>query len=48
MNFQFADPAMLAPILCAQVEHYFSTDNLIRDVYLRQRMDKEGWIPFKY
>jgi len=45
MNFQFADPAMLAPILSAQVEHYFSTDNLIRDVYLRQRMDKEGWIP---
>jgi hypothetical protein len=31
--------------LCLQIEHYFSTDNLVRDIYLRQRMDVEGWVP---
>ena len=39
------DPAALAPILCLQIEHYFSTENLVRDIYLRQRMDIEGWVP---
>ena len=39
MNFS----ASLA--LCSQIEHYFSTDNLVRDIFLRQRMDVEGWVP---
>ena len=47
MNFQpmYADPATLAPMLCSQIEHYFSTENLVRDIYLRQRMDVEGYVP---
>lgn len=29
----------------AQIEFYFSTDNLCKDVFLRQHMDEEGWTP---
>lgn len=29
--------------LKTQVEFYFSEDNLIKDVFLRSRMDKDGW-----
>ena len=25
-------------------EYYFSIDNLLHDVFLRQQMDAEGWI----
>lgn len=28
-----------------QIEHYFSTNNLCHDTYLRERMDDEGWVP---
>ena len=28
-----------------QVEYYFSVENLCKDLFLRQRMDTEGWIP---
>lgn len=28
-----------------QVEHYFSINNLVRDMHLRQQMDAEGWVP---
>jgi len=28
-----------------QVEYYFSVENLCKDLYLRQQMDEEGWIP---
>ena len=28
-----------------QVEYYFSVENLCKDLFLRQRMDAEGWIP---
>ncbi|XP_047051971.1 la-related protein 1B-like [Lolium rigidum] len=28
-----------------QIEHYFSTDNLCHDTYLRERMDDQGWVP---
>jgi la-related protein 1 len=44
MNFYY-DPAQVQTALRAQVEHYFSTENLVRDVYLRRRMDVEGYIP---
>ena len=28
-----------------QVEYYFSTENLVKDVFLRSKMDAGGWIP---
>lgn len=28
----------------AQIDYYFSMDNLIRDVYLRKMMDPNGWV----
>jgi hypothetical protein len=27
-----------------QVEYYFSAENLAKDLYLRQQMEKEGWV----
>jgi la-related protein 1 len=27
-----------------QIEYYFSTDNLCKDIYLRKHMDDEGWV----
>lgn len=30
--------------LLKQIEFYFSKDNLCTDVWLRQRMDQEGWV----
>lgn len=29
----------------AQIEYYLSTDNLLKDMFLRSKMDEEGWIP---
>ena len=31
--------------VCTQVEYYFSVDNLVKDVFLRSKMNEEGWIP---
>ncbi|WOL09709.1 la-related protein 1B isoform X1 [Canna indica] len=31
--------------LLQQIDYYFSPENLCRDVYLRQRMNKQGWVP---
>lgn len=28
-----------------QIEYYFSFENMCRDVYLRNQMDEEGWVP---
>lgn len=33
------------PAIRQQIEYYFSFDNMCRDVYLRQNMDSEGWVP---
>ena len=27
-----------------QIEYYFSVDNLVKDVFLRSKMDDHGWI----
>ena len=27
-----------------QIEYYFSVDNLVKDVFLRAKMDDHGWI----
>ncbi|KAF8552490.1 winged helix DNA-binding domain-containing protein, partial [Imleria badia] len=31
--------------LLGQLEYYLSPQNMAQDLYLRQRMDNEGWIP---
>ncbi|XP_008806121.1 la-related protein 1C-like [Phoenix dactylifera] len=31
--------------LLKQIEYYFSPDNLCKDIYLRQNMDDQGWVP---
>ncbi|GMI86338.1 La related protein 1c [Hibiscus trionum] len=30
-----------------QIDYYFSNENLIKDTYLRQNMDEQGWVPVK-
>ncbi|KAF8012688.1 hypothetical protein BT93_I0754 [Corymbia citriodora subsp. variegata] len=27
-----------------QIDYYFSNENLVKDIYLRQQMDKQGWV----
>jgi len=39
------DGESLTEAILKQIEYYFSTDNLIKDVWLREQMDSEGWIP---
>ncbi|XP_042454156.1 la-related protein 1B-like [Zingiber officinale] len=31
--------------LLKQIDYYFSAENLCRDVFLRQNMDQQGWVP---
>ncbi|KAL5210475.1 hypothetical protein ABZP36_006098 [Zizania latifolia] len=31
--------------LLRQIEYYFSDDNLCKDIFLRQHMDDQGWVP---
>uniref|UniRef100_A0ACD5WQT4 Uncharacterized protein n=1 Tax=Avena sativa TaxID=4498 RepID=A0ACD5WQT4_AVESA len=45
-------PAMLiSPLeqlqreLLVQIDYYFSDENLCKDIYLRQHMDDQGWVP---
>uniref|UniRef100_A0A1D1YP42 La-related protein 1B n=1 Tax=Anthurium amnicola TaxID=1678845 RepID=A0A1D1YP42_9ARAE len=35
----------LRAMLVKQIDYYFSAENLCKDVYLRQNMDGEGWVP---
>ncbi|XP_046841055.1 la-related protein 1B-like [Xenia sp. Carnegie-2017] len=39
------DQSLLKDDIRRQIEYYFSTENLAKDVYLRQQMDAEGYIP---
>lgn len=40
------DPQLHAKIV-NQIDYYFSNENLIKDTYLRQNMDDQGWVPIK-
>ncbi|KAG1354162.1 la-related protein 1C [Cocos nucifera] len=47
-----APPAMFFPpidpqrsMLLKQINYYFSTENLCKDIFLRQNMDEQGWVP---
>ncbi|XP_008809436.1 la-related protein 1C-like [Phoenix dactylifera] len=48
-----APPAVFSPaaidpqraMLLKQINYYFSSDNLCKDIYLRRNMDEQGWVP---
>ena len=40
-----AAPTQLAQAVRQQIEYYLSLDNLVRDLFLRAKMDADGWIP---
>ncbi|KAL1370581.1 hypothetical protein HN51_000827 [Arachis hypogaea] len=44
MYYQPPDPHLYTKIV-NQIDYYFSNDNLIKDLYLRQNMDDQGWVP---
>ncbi|OWM68234.1 hypothetical protein CDL15_Pgr004716 [Punica granatum] len=44
VNFQPPDPNLYTKII-DQINYYFSNDNLVKDTYLRQNMDEQGWVP---
>ncbi|KAJ4964135.1 hypothetical protein NE237_024074 [Protea cynaroides] len=42
--FPAPDP-QLRDMLVKQIEYYFSSENLCKDIFLRQNMDEQGWVP---
>ncbi|QCD98738.1 lupus La protein [Vigna unguiculata] len=42
--FSAADSA-LSNMIVRQIEYYFSDANLVRDGFLRSKMDEQGWVP---
>lgn len=38
------DPQLLSKLV-KQIDYYFSQDNLCKDLFLRQNMDEQGWVP---
>ncbi|KAK7360253.1 hypothetical protein VNO77_02236 [Canavalia gladiata] len=43
MFFRPTDPQLHTKIV-NQIDYYFSNENLIKDIYLRQNMDDQGWV----
>lgn len=39
---------MVVSLLRSQIEYYFSIENLCKDLYLRQRMDSQGFVPLMF
>ncbi|CAH9105824.1 unnamed protein product [Cuscuta europaea] len=44
--YHFLDPILISKIV-NQIDYYFSSENLIKDMYLRKEMDQQGWVPVK-
>ncbi|XP_071705875.1 la-related protein 1C [Rutidosis leptorrhynchoides] len=44
MYFAYPDNQTYAKIV-SQIDYYFSNENLVKDTYLRQNMDEQGWVP---
>ncbi|KAF1313527.1 Rna-binding protein, partial [Globisporangium splendens] len=42
------DPKMTAQWAKEQIEFYFSPGNLVRDIFLRQHMDIDGYVPLAF
>ncbi|PIN02566.1 hypothetical protein CDL12_24919 [Handroanthus impetiginosus] len=45
MLFPPANGSTLANMIVNQIEYYFSDDNLVKDDFLRSKMDDHGWVP---
>jgi len=39
------DPLILQTAIRAQIEYYFSDENLQRDIFIRRKMDAQGYLP---
>ncbi|KAG8373617.1 hypothetical protein BUALT_Bualt11G0042900 [Buddleja alternifolia] len=46
MYFPMPDPQLPSKIV-NQIDYYFSNENLVKDTFLRQNMDVEGWVSIK-
>ncbi|KAF9436144.1 La ribonucleoprotein domain member 1B [Entomortierella beljakovae] len=44
----YSDVGALKSFLLQQIEYYFSIENLCKDVYLRNQMDSEGYVPLTF
>ncbi|XP_075501438.1 la-related protein 1C-like [Primulina tabacum] len=44
MSSPIPDPHLPSKIV-KQIDYYFCDDNLVKDTYLRQKMDVDGWVP---
>ncbi|CAH0019390.1 unnamed protein product [Clonostachys rhizophaga] len=40
--------SMVVSMLRSQIEYYFSIENLCKDMYLRRRMDSQGFVPLLF
>ncbi|KAI3464796.1 hypothetical protein Pfo_021459 [Paulownia fortunei] len=45
MVFPPANENTLANMIVKQIDYYFSDDNLVKDNFLRSKMDDHGWVP---
>lgn len=41
---QYAEQYSVVPLVVAQLDYYFSIDNLCKDLYLRKHMDSQGFV----
>ncbi|KAL8532102.1 hypothetical protein ACS0TY_008641 [Phlomoides rotata] len=46
MYYPMIDPHLPSKIV-NQIDYYFSNENLVKDAFLRQNMDAEGWVSIK-
>ncbi|XP_024953411.1 la-related protein 1C isoform X2 [Citrus sinensis] len=44
--FPAPDPQLHSRIV-TQIDYYFSNENLVKDTFLRQNMDDQGWVPIR-
>ncbi|KAJ9601015.1 hypothetical protein L9F63_000853, partial [Diploptera punctata] len=44
-SYMHLDEPTLKEYIRKQIEYYFSEENLLKDVYMRRKMDDEGYIP---
>ncbi|GAU22653.1 hypothetical protein TSUD_234750 [Trifolium subterraneum] len=46
LYYAVPDPQLHSKIV-SQIDYYFSNENLVKDIFLRQNMDDQGWVPIK-
>ncbi|KAL3845005.1 hypothetical protein ACJIZ3_002408 [Penstemon smallii] len=48
MHFPIMPDPHLQNMILNQIDYYFSNENLVKDTFLRKKMDAEGWVPIKF